>query len=326
MLWCRLASLIGTIRTRIMGETEHYPLGLRQSAAAAVAVAAVAAALPVISHRAAEQRADAEWSARSAAFQMALQMPANPAEGSPAALLKLASVETRDGLRARAQGALQTDGRHAMIIAAMVRDQHALAGLEAFQPAVLEKGKDYARQQRCLAEAVYYEARGESFVGQLAVAEVVRNRVHSRHYPDTFCDVVYEGSWRSTGCQFTFTCDGSLRSGPRGESWAQANLVAGQVLMGLTRPLTHRATHYHTDEVDPVWSASLVETTRIGAHIFYRFPSARERVALETAKTVRQPQPEDVMDDVAALTAAPVVQPVAMKTASLSGLTDGPAL
>jgi spore germination cell wall hydrolase CwlJ-like protein len=300
----------------------HDPALVRwvPGAAAAVAVAAVAAVMPAISHRAAEQRADAEWAARAEAFQQALAATeADPATltkasldaVSPAARVTLAVARTDGGgLRARVEGAGALDrrfqDRHATTVAVALRDQAALVGLEAFQPATLRAAADNARELNCLAQAIYYEARGESELGQVAVAEVVVNRARSGHFPGKFCDVIYEGSWRSTGCQFTFTCDGSLRNKPRGIAWAQARDIAAQVMMGVNRPLTHDATHYHTGEVSPVWSASLVETTRIGAHIFYRFPSRREREAMRAAP-VDGPDVEEV---IAAASPPQVGQPV----------------
>ncbi len=145
----------------------------------------------------------------------------------------------------------------------------------------------------CLAEAVYYEARSEDLTGQMAVAEVVMNRVKSPHFPKTVCGVVFQGRYRDTGCQFTFTCDGSMRNRPEGEAWDRARAVALHVAMGLNTPVTNDATHYHTDYVNPYWRAGLVETTTIGTHIFYRFPKtnaewtkARIALAAQNGETV----------------------------------------
>jgi len=130
----------------------------------------------------------------------------------------------------------------------------SLDDLRSFDAGHLQRARLNARERQCLAEAIYYEARGESFAGQLAVAEVVLNRG-----------------------QFSFTCDGSLERTAQGRAWRRAELVADHALMGFARPMTRSATHYHTTEVDPVWNASLVQTRRIGAHIFYRIPSPSER-------------------------------------------------
>ena len=130
----------------------------------------------------------------------------------------------------------------------------------------------------CLADAIYYEARSESRSGQVAVAQVIQNRVASKHFPDTICDVVYQGSERRTGCQFSFTCDGSMDRPLNVESWDESMDVARFVLTQTPRSLGGRSTHYHTTAVNPVWSATLEQTRQVGSHIFYRFPW-RERPA-----------------------------------------------
>lgn len=158
--------------------------------------------------------------------------------------------------------------------------QRSLADLRSFDSSHLDNAQSAARERQCMAEAIFYEARSESLSGQLAVAEVVLNRVRHRAYPGTVCDVVYQGSERTTGCQFTFTCDGSMARAPQGRGWRRAQLVADHALMGFARPVTRRATHYHTTEVDPYWNDNLVRTRRIGSHIFYRFPNRSERQLL----------------------------------------------
>lgn len=156
----------------------------------------------------------------------------------------------------------------------------ALDDLRSFDTTHLDAARAAARERRCLAEAIYYEARSETFAGQAAVAEVVLNRVRHRAYPDTVCGVVFQGSERVTGCQFSFTCDGSMERVPYGRTWTRSQLVAEHALMGFAQPVTRRATHYHTTAVDPIWNDSLVRTRRIGAHIFYRFPNRSERQLL----------------------------------------------
>lgn len=152
-----------------------------------------------------------------------------------------------------------------------------LDDLQSFDLEHLALARDARREQDCLAEAVYYEARGENVRGQIAVAEVVLNRVRHRAYPDTICGVVYQGSERATGCQFSFTCDGSMDRAPRGRAWRQSQLVAKHAMLGFAPQLTRSATHYHTTAVNPHWSGSLVQTRQIGVHIFYRFPNRAER-------------------------------------------------
>jgi spore germination cell wall hydrolase CwlJ-like protein len=158
--------------------------------------------------------------------------------------------------------------------------ERPLDDLRSFEAVHLDSARSAARERRCLAEAIYYEARSEGFAGQLAVAEVVLNRMRHRAYPSTICGVVYQGSERRTGCQFSFTCDGSIERAPGGRSWRRSQLVAEHALMGFARPVTASATHYHTIAVNPVWNESLVLTRRIGTHIFYRFPNRSERELL----------------------------------------------
>lgn len=130
---------------------------------------------------------------------------------------------------------------------------------------------DMAAEIRCMSEAIYYEARSETRSGQIAVAEVIQNRVKNKHFPNTVCGVVYEGSERSTGCQFTFTCDGSMDIAPKGKGWERSVDVANLVMSSGYTPLTHWATHYHTQEVNPKWSKTMRMTRTVGNHVFYRF-------------------------------------------------------
>lgn len=155
----------------------------------------------------------------------------------------------------------------------------SLDDLRTYDASHLESATDFKSELNCLAEAIYYEARSERYVGQLAVAQVVMNRVRHSAWPDTICDVVYQGSERRTGCQFTFTCDGSMYREPYGRGWISAQAVAEHAYLGFGRDVTRTATHYHTVAVDPYWNDSLVHTRTIGTHIFYRFPTRRERAA-----------------------------------------------
>ena len=156
-----------------------------------------------------------------------------------------------------------------------------LVNIEPRNPSMAKRQK---MDQVCMAEAIYYEARSENLNGQLAVAEVVLNRVSSGFYPDNVCGVVYQGAMRSTGCQFSFTCDGSLNRKPVGESWDEAKRVAAYVLTGMhTRSITNHATHYHTNYVDPYWRVGLVHTATIGTHIFYRFRHDRDWQTVQAA-------------------------------------------
>jgi spore germination cell wall hydrolase CwlJ-like protein len=127
------------------------------------------------------------------------------------------------------------------------------------------------RALECLTSAVYYEAGQEPLEGQQAVAQVVLNRVRHPAFPASVCGVVYEGSTRSTGCQFTFTCDGSLARAPERSSWDRAREVARAALGGFVQPAVGNATHYHANYVAPYWAPTLNKITSIGAHIFYRW-------------------------------------------------------
>ena len=126
------------------------------------------------------------------------------------------------------------------------------------------------RASECLAQAVWYEAASESEAGQRAVAQVVLNRVAHPAWPNSVCGVVYQGSERSTGCQFTFTCDGSLARRPSGASWARAQRIADEALAGSVYAPVGLATHYHTLWVNPYWASTLDHIGTIGAHRFYR--------------------------------------------------------
>lgn len=129
----------------------------------------------------------------------------------------------------------------------------------------------YQAELNCLAEAIYFEARSEGYSGQLAVAQVVLNRVDNSFYPDTVCGVVYQGPLDGKGgCQFTFTCDGAMEQDLKARLWGDAERVAEIAMMGAGSDLTSSATHYHADYVNPFWAANLKKTIKIGTHIFYR--------------------------------------------------------
>ncbi len=136
-------------------------------------------------------------------------------------------------------------------------------------------GLDRLRSLDCLAQAIYYEARSESEDGQRAVAQVVVNRVRHPAWPNSICGVVYQGPLRAGGgCQFTFTCDGSLERRAEGIGWARARVLAAETLAGRVHAPVGLSTHYHTYAVSPSWAPRLTRTTTIGAHIFYRLPGA----------------------------------------------------
>lgn len=149
---------------------------------------------------------------------------------------------------------------------------------------------DRARAQQCLTMAIYYEAASEPDAGQRAVAQVVLNRVAHPTYPDTVCGVVFQGSERATGCQFSFTCDGSLARKPAKMWWDRAAAVARQSLAGAVYAPVGLATHYHTVQVHPYWADSLDHVGTIGAHRFYRWRGAAGH-ALAFSDTYRGGEP-----------------------------------
>lgn len=123
---------------------------------------------------------------------------------------------------------------------------------------------------KCLAEALYFEARGETVKGQFAVAEVIKNRVKSSRYPSSFCAVINQGTGRKYQCQFTYTCDGQAEVIAEPNAYIRVGKVARAILDGRAPPVTNGATHYHTTAVRPRWSRVLTRTARIGVHLFYR--------------------------------------------------------
>lgn len=131
----------------------------------------------------------------------------------------------------------------------------------------------------CLTQAIYYEAASESDTGERAVAQVVLNRVRNPLFPHSVCGVVFQGSQQRTGCQFSFTCDGSLARRPSLAGWARARRIALAALAGTVERSVGLSTHYHADFVVPYWASSLDKVTTIGAHIFYNMRGGRGRPA-----------------------------------------------
>lgn len=124
----------------------------------------------------------------------------------------------------------------------------------------------------CLATAIYFEARGESYRGQVAVAQVVGNRVKDHRYPDTMCGVVFQNQSRRNACQFSFACDGIPEVINDKESWAQAEDIAKRYASGeLYLTEVGDATHYHATYVSPPWAPRMTKVTQIGLHVFYKF-------------------------------------------------------
>ena len=124
----------------------------------------------------------------------------------------------------------------------------------------------------CLATAIYFEARGESYRGQVGVAQVVLNRVKDHRYPNTICGVVFQNQAKRNACQFSFACDGIPEVVNDAKSWAQAEEISTKVAAGeLYLTEVADATHYHANYVRPAWAPRMQKVTQIGLHIFYKF-------------------------------------------------------
>lgn len=155
-----------------------------------------------------------------------------------------------------------------------------LGALARFDLSRIDVAAIDAGDRRCLTQAIYYEARNQSLAGQMAVADVVLNRVENRRYPDDICGVVFQGSKRRTGCQFSFTCDGSMKGRVERRAMVEAQTVATAVLGGFRLALTDGATNYHANYVRPYWAPTLAQTAQVGDHLFYRRGAAPTRFAM----------------------------------------------
>jgi len=281
-------------------------LGRRYAAAAPAALAALGVAMAAsstarpIGDRTAEAvarvtegdlsaRGLAALSARMDPAQLALAIRFDPNEQRPALLGLTPGWESltlagRPTLELGVNG-LDAQKRNAATPA-------AIDALRSARPFVLQTATsaDRARALRCLTQGVYYEAALESTEGQEAVAQVILNRVRDPNYPNTVCGVVFEGAERTTGCQFSFTCDGALSQTPVGWAWNRARTVAERALSGYVAIKVGTATHYHADYVHPWWSPTLAKITQIGAHIFYRWKGlAGETVSFKQTYAGHEP-------------------------------------
>lgn len=243
---------------------------LKRGAAISACVITAAVALPTLQGRVENEASKAEFREEAQFLAERIETRAPVQSKDDAAVLNNPWMRTVEyALKREPDSMLDKFGQR-------YRDLAALASFASFDPAHLELADKSGKEVDCLSKAIYYEARSENVLGQIAVAEVIMNRVSDYRYPDSVCGVVFQGSERSTGCQFSFTCDGAMDRVPRGKTWKRAQTVAAHVMMGLNKPLTGTATHYHTDYVDPVWNQHLIRTKTIGTHIFYRFPKGKE--------------------------------------------------
>jgi hypothetical protein len=162
-----------------------------------------------------------------------------------------------------------------ILCASVVFAAPAHAGGGSAEPFVASRNPaTFDRSLQCLTEAIYYEARNQSDDGQRAVAQVVLNRVRHPAYPNTVCGVVYQGSERTTGCQFSFTCTGVMGPIMDGAAWDRAQRIAAAALRGSVYRPVGLAVNYHTTAIHPYWAPSLVVQTTVGAHIFYTRPDS----------------------------------------------------
>jgi len=195
-------------------------------------------------------------------LSVALTAPASAGSGFQEQLAAAFAAE-REAIRTLPPAVLHrasaTDGAASVPTSrrALMRTQVTMAGDDNFQ---------------CLQRAIYHEARGESLAGQVAVAEVILNRVDAGNFPGSVCGVVNQGARSGGGCQFSYACNGqSLSMHERGARDLAAG-IAQVMLSGAARELTDGATHFHARRVNPAWARVYERTAQIGAHLFYRQP------------------------------------------------------
>ncbi|WP_255454616.1 cell wall hydrolase [Parasphingopyxis sp. CP4] len=189
-----------------------------------------------------------------------------------------------------------TPAEEAAVRAAIEAELAAQSGYDGPRPRGIAfpqaSSADRERALQCMTQAIYYEAGNEPEAGQRAVAQVVLNRVRHPGYANTICGVVYEGSERSTGCQFTFTCDGALARRPVPSVWARSQRYAREAIAGRSFGEVGYATHYHTLDVWPYWGRSLTMTNMIGRHLFHRLRgTASSPGAFSVRYSGREPAP-----------------------------------
>ncbi|MEM9878415.1 MAG: cell wall hydrolase [Pseudomonadota bacterium] len=130
--------------------------------------------------------------------------------------------------------------------------------------------QDFNAEDQCLAQAVYFEARSETLEGQLAVAQVVLNRVVDARFPSSICKVVFQGETKRHRCQFSFACDGQPDRPRNAQAWSIARAISHIALNNYWHDVTSVSTHYHADYVAPYWGDLLEQQVQVGRHIFYR--------------------------------------------------------
>jgi len=205
--------------------------------------------------------------------------PAEPAGEGPRMSVAAINPATAAALDAIAGIAPSADPALASLsttpVPAMASEQLAYARANAPVTGGFASGKAMEvsdKEMWCLATAIYFEARGESYRGQVAVAQVVLNRVKDHRYPDTICGVVFQNQHRRNACQFSFACDGIPEVVTERKAWEQAEDISNRVTRGeLYLTEVGDATHYHATYVRPAWAPRMTKVTQIGLHVFYKF-------------------------------------------------------
>lgn len=187
-------------------------------------------------------------------------------------------LDPADSADSTAQANVPPDNDMLASLQADVGDPLLPTATGAAQPFVLDpRSPNYGRALKCLSDAIYYEAANEPDAGQRAVAQVIINRMRHPSYPNSICGVIYQGSERATGCQFSYSCDGSMARSPARPAWLRGQRVAMQALAGYVFAPVGMATHYHATYVNPYWASSLNYIGTIGAHRFYSWRGAAGR-------------------------------------------------
>ena len=217
----------------------------------------------------------------------ALVQPAIAADNQPVASAHAAALIAATA--GDAVNKVQAIGDEAKLInAAMPFSDAPVLAARAF---VLPAGEtlDQRRALLCLTQAVYYEAGFEPLEGRRAVAQVILNRMRHPAFPKSVCGVVYQRN-STPVCQFTFVCDGSLYRQPAAAAWKQAEQIARAALAGYVERSVGSATHYHADYVAPRWAPMLTKISKLGSHIFYRWPGAWGQPAAFTGRYIGEPR------------------------------------
>jgi hypothetical protein len=217
----------------------------------------------------------------------ALVQPASAADSMPLPAARAAAlIQATSGEESTKLAAVGEQAR--VVNAALPFSQAPVIAARAF---VIPAGEtlDRRRALLCLTQAVYYEAGYEPLEGRRAVAQVVLNRMRHPAFPKSVCGVVYQHN-SSPICQFTFVCDGSLLRRPEAGAWKQAEMVARAALAGYVERAVGAATHYHADYVSPSWAPLLTKISKLGAHIFYRWPGAWGQPGAFTGRYIGEPR------------------------------------